>query len=131
MFELRAASATACRAVNGGATTISTPLTSFTSFFSSLTNTTASCTVLNIFQLPAMNGILIRTPAPPAFPALFIRKRCHTRQHLTAEEFERCAAAGRDVRDAVGDARFLHCGDRIAAADNRRALDGRHRPRDG
>ena len=60
MFELRAASAAAWTAVNGGATTISTSLTSFTALFSSLTNTTASCTVLNIFQLPAMNGMRIR-----------------------------------------------------------------------
>src|SRR5258707_11850042 len=59
MFVLRAASATACTAVNGGATTISTLVTSFTARRSSFMNTTASCTVLFIFQLPAMNGILI------------------------------------------------------------------------
>ena len=55
---LRAASATACSAVNGGATTISTSVDVLDAALrSSLTKTTASCTVLNIFQLPAMNGI--------------------------------------------------------------------------
>ena len=59
MLLLRAASATACSAVNGGATTISTPVTAFTTERSSFTCTTASCTVLNIFQLPAMSGCRI------------------------------------------------------------------------
>ena len=59
MLLLRAASATACSAVNGGATTISTPVTDFTTERSSFTCTTASCTVLNIFQLPAMSGCRI------------------------------------------------------------------------
>jgi hypothetical protein len=54
---LRAASATACSAVNGGATTISTSVTSFTTPRISLMNTTASWTVLNIFQLAAMKGV--------------------------------------------------------------------------
>src|SRR6185503_13357538 len=109
MFELRAASATAWTAVNGGATTISTPLTSFTSILSSFTNTTASCTVLNIFQLPAMKGILIRQvglvgqvgqvgsggrsfylphqPYPPYPPYAFsslLRQGCNSRQRLAA-----------------------------------------------
>src|SRR5258706_144455 len=59
MFESRSASATGCTATNGGATTISTPATPFTSGRSSRTNTTASRTVLNIFQLPAMTGVRI------------------------------------------------------------------------
>src|SRR6267378_3129276 len=39
--------------------TISTSVTSFTRPRNSLTKTTASWTVLYIFQLPAMNGVLI------------------------------------------------------------------------
>src|SRR3990170_2706520 len=61
MLLLRVASATACSAVNGGATTISTSVTSFTRLRSSFAKTTASWTVLNIFQLPAIRGILIMT----------------------------------------------------------------------
>src|SRR5437899_547795 len=60
MLVLRAASATACTAVNGGATTISTASsTPLTRFFNSLTKTTASATVLYIFQLPATKGMRI------------------------------------------------------------------------
>ena len=59
MLVFLAASATACKAVNGGATTISTSATSLTRMRSSLAKTTASWTVLNIFQLPAMNGVRI------------------------------------------------------------------------
>src|SRR4249920_3218873 len=70
MFELRAASAAAWTAVNGGATTISTSTMSFTALFSSLTNTTVSCTVLYIFQLPAMNGILIGLVGPVSLVGL-------------------------------------------------------------
>src|SRR5215203_6982401 len=55
--EFLDASATACTARNGGATTISTPVTSLTIVRNSLVYTTASCTVLNIFQLPAMRGV--------------------------------------------------------------------------
>src|SRR5947209_9430197 len=67
MLVLRAASATACTAVNGGPTTISTSVTSLIALRSSFTNRTASCTVLYIFQLPAMNGIRIG-PGGPSRP---------------------------------------------------------------
>jgi hypothetical protein len=59
MFAFRAASATAWIAVKGGASTISTSATSVTRRRSSFVKSTASCTVLNIFQLPAMNGMRI------------------------------------------------------------------------
>src|SRR6266540_1778550 len=59
MFEPRAACATAWSAVNVGATTMSTPDTLLTALFRSSTKATASCTVLNIFQLPAIRGVLI------------------------------------------------------------------------
>src|SRR5262245_2311947 len=128
MFVLRAASATACTAVKGGATTISTSFTSLTTSFSSLRKKTASWTVLNIFQLPAMKGIRIylcsRGPAPAR------TQRRHAGQRLAREEFEGRAAAGRDVRDAIGDVRLLHRGNRIAAADDGRAFHRRHRAGD-
>src|SRR5881296_218420 len=110
MFVLRAASATACTAVNGGATTISTPPTSFTALRSSFTNTTASATVLYIFQLPAMTGILIghadragrAGQTGRARSCSFVRQRRNAGQRAAAEKFERCAAAGRNVRHPVG-----------------------------
>src|SRR5262245_40690943 len=123
MFVLRAASATACTAVKGGATTISTSFTSLTTSFSSLRKKTASWTVLNIFQLPAMKGIRICL-------SRLLRQRGHAGQRLAGEEFEGRAAAGRDVRDAIGDVRLLHRGNRIAAADDGRAFDRRHRAGD-
>ena len=57
MFVLRAASATAWRAVNGGAMTISTSSTSATRLRNCLAKATASWTVLNIFQFAATNGV--------------------------------------------------------------------------
>src|SRR5215210_3731038 len=59
MLLARAASAAACSAVKGGASTISTPVTSFTSERNSFTYFTASATVLYIFQLPATIGVLM------------------------------------------------------------------------
>src|SRR5262245_60078479 len=117
MFVLRAASAAAWMAVNGGATTISTPATSLTALRSSFTKSKVSCTVLNIFQLPAMNGALICRS--------LVSQGGDARQRAAAEELERRAAAGRDVRDLVGDASFLHRGDRVSAADDRRSVHGR------
>ena len=58
------------------------------------------------------------------------RQRRDARQRPAAEELERRAAAGRDVRDAVGDAGLLDRRDRVAAADDRRALHRGHRLRD-
>jgi hypothetical protein len=58
-FELRAASAAAWMAVKVGATTISTSSMSLTRLRNSFTYTTASWTVLCIFQLPAINGCLM------------------------------------------------------------------------
>src|SRR5262245_11337799 len=61
---LRAASYAAWIAVNGGATTTSTPVVSFTRRRSSLTYFTVSSTVLYIFQLPAISGVRIDAPGP-------------------------------------------------------------------
>ena len=71
------------RAVNGGATTISTSMMSFTRLRNSLTNTTDSCTVLCIFQLAAMNGM--RMSALSVQPsALRLEPRFATSRRLTA-----------------------------------------------
>src|SRR2546422_4064544 len=107
-------------AVNGGAMTISTSPTSFTRLRNSLVKTTASWTVLNIFQLPAMNGVLIfplsagrsgrsggsgksgrgsewNHLAYQPYLTLFVRERRHPRERSAAEELERRSAARRDV----------------------------------
>src|SRR5579864_9099743 len=112
MFVLRAASAAACTAVNGGAITISTSATSLTTPRSSLTNADVSCTVLNIFQLPAINGIRMSD----------IRQGRHARQRATAQKLERCAASGGNVGNAIGETGLLYGRDRIAAADDRGAV---------
>src|SRR3982750_2998833 len=62
---------------------------------------------------------------------LFVGKRGDTGEGAAAEEFERRAAAGGNVRDAIGHAALLDRGDRIAAADDRRAFDRRDGVRDG
>ena len=114
---LRAASAAAWSAVNGGATTISTSAMSFTRLRNSLTYFTVSATVLYIFQLPAMNGVRIgsvilnRNAECRHYPTRGIAEFCilnsalhlgqhgHARQRTAAQELQRGAAAGRDVRD--------------------------------
>src|SRR6266550_4671251 len=93
---LRAGSAAAWSAVNGGAMTISTPATSLTRARNSFTYFTVSATVLYIFQLPAIIGVRMS----------FVREHGHAGQRAAAEEFERRAAACGDVRDAIGDARL-------------------------
>src|SRR5687768_4167302 len=110
---LRAASAAACSAGNGGATTISTSVMSLTRMRNSLTYFTASATVLYIFQFPAMKGVLISS----------LRQRRDPRQRLPSEELERGAAAGRNVRDAIGHASLRDRGDGIAAADDGGPVD--------
>src|SRR4029453_4481094 len=44
------------------------------------------------------------------------------RQRLPTQKLERRTAAGRDMRDALADARFLDGRDRVASADDGRAL---------
>ena len=64
---------------------------------------------LNIFQLPAIS---IRQTGSPPTPGKL----------LALEQLERRAAAGRDPRDAVGDARLVDGADRVAAADDGEAV---------
>src|SRR5690242_19545898 len=77
-------------------------------------NTNASWTVLYIFQLAATKGMRMAIRILP--------EGDDARQLAAAEELERCAAAGRDVRNPIGDAGLRDRGNRIAAADDRRPL---------
>src|SRR5687768_16887892 len=97
---------------------------SLTSGRSSLTCFTVSVTVLNIFQLPAMSGVRINLGSGPAKVRTLrlVRQRRNPGQDAAAEELERRATAGRDVRDAVRHARLRDRSDRIAAADDGRAI---------
>src|SRR5262245_2050700 len=120
MLEPCAASTAVWSAVNGGATTISTSCTSFTIDRNSLMKASVSWTLLCIFQFAVMNGVRM----------LLVRERRDARERPASEEFERRAAAGGDVRDAVGHARFRDRRDGIAAADDGRALHRCDRLRD-
>src|SRR5262245_35567804 len=53
---------------------------------------------------------------------LFICQCGDAWKRTAAQELERRASAGGDVRDAIGEARLLDRRDRIAAADDRRAF---------
>src|SRR3954463_9282957 len=133
---LRAASAAACSAVNPGATTISTPEMSFTRLRSSLMKNTASWTVLNIFQLPAMKGMRmghLRVRGRGGRPRrrdlrglALVGQRRHPRQHGAAEELQGRAPAGPYGGDPVGDAGLVDRRHRIAAADDRRTVHAGH-----
>src|SRR5215469_11126102 len=115
MFESSIALETACRAVNGGATTTSTlSRTIDTIPRSSRTSVSASPTVLFIFQLPATMGRLaMRFPFTSRAP-----------QRLGA-------AARRDVAHLLGQAHLLDGSGAIPSAHyRRRARIGRHRPSD-
>src|SRR5689334_4231811 len=106
MLEPCAASTAVCSDVSGGATTISTSCTSFTIGRNSLMKASVSWTVLNIFQFAAMNGVRM----------LLVGQRGDAGQRAAAEEFERRAAARRDVCNAIGDARLRDRRDRVSAA---------------
>src|SRR5215471_5082201 len=60
-----------------------------------------------------------RSPAA-AFVRSFVRQSLHARQFPSAQELQRSTASGRNMRNLVGHSRFMHCGHRIAPADNRR-----------
>ena len=54
--------------------------------------------------------------------ALCTGQHRHARQPNSSEKLQRGAAARRDVRNAVGDARLRHRGNRVAASDDRRSV---------
>src|SRR5687767_7257597 len=109
MLDRRMALETSPNAVNGGQTTMSTSLTLVSSRWQPLTRSTASATVLFIFQLPAMINFR-------SFCMSFIRKRRHTGQHFPLQKFQARAAAGAHEGDLIAKARTIDCSDGIAAA---------------
>src|SRR3982750_4396433 len=120
-----AAFTAAATAVNGGAIATSTSRTSWISARRSLTYETVSATVLNILKLPAIKGfrIGIRIYKETENHGIrdsvlrFVRKRGNTREFGAAQEFQRRAAACRDVRHLPGNARGIDGRHRITAAD--------------
>jgi hypothetical protein len=86
----------------------------------SLMNATASRTVLYIFQFAAMNGVL----------HVSLSGARDARQLAPSEEFERRAAAGRNVCDAIGDSRLRDRGDRSPPPITVGPLHGGDRLRD-
>src|SRR6059058_4040229 len=97
------ASSVAARAVNGAHSASSTPFPIGRRDRSLCTYARASDDVLYIFQLPAMywrraSGIV---------------ERLHAGQLLALEQLERRTAAGREVRDLLGEAEAGQSGRRI------------------
>src|SRR6267143_335305 len=83
--------------------TISTSVTSFTRPRNSLTKTTASWTVLYIFQLPAMNGVLIFYFAWGPTPTRPQDLRCRSASSVDS----RPRAEGADLVGRAGQVRNL------------------------
>src|ERR1035438_10491448 len=136
MFESRIAFETSPKAVNGGQTTMSTSLTLAKSILRLRTRSSASATVLFIFQFPAIIS----------FRSLFIDslRLCvelpvaqggHAREDLAFEEFEARAAAGAHEGHFFAQLGFVQCLHAVATADD--ALGAaflrhlRHRAGDG
>src|SRR5262245_47087891 len=115
-----AVSTAAASDVKGGLITTSTPKTfdSVTSARKSLTYETVSAAVLNILKLPAIRGVRIVVLRPfyvrSTYVLRTIRKSRDARQFRAAEEFQRSAAAGRDVRHLTRNAGGVDRGHRIA-----------------
>src|SRR3989449_11511470 len=106
MFVFKMAFDTSDSAVNGGQMTMSTSLTLNSSRFKPFTRSSASATVLFIFQLPAIMslrflfivaGRRFRCSAPS-----FVCQCRDARQHFAFEKFQACAAAGADERHLLG-----------------------------
>src|SRR5882724_3329047 len=126
-----AKSAAAEMAVKGGATMMSQCLEFATSGVKAEKNARVSASVLYIFQLPAITRRRIRRPPRTKRTG---RNACPTRAResacsfvgegfdagelASAEKFEGCAAAGRDVGDFVREAGLMNGCDRIAASDD-------------
>src|SRR3954468_6395650 len=101
-------SSVAASAVNGGQIATSTPLPSGSRASSFCVYSRASADVLNIFQLPAMYG---RRPSG-------VIERLHSGEILPLEQLERRAAAGRQMRDAIGQAELRQRRGGVAATDD-------------
>src|SRR5262245_48454530 len=114
-FDSMIALETSLNAVNGGQTTISTSFTAASSRLSPVTRSSASATVLFIFQCPATISFrslsMFRN-------SLFVRQRGHARQHLAFQEFQARTAPRAHESDLVaqpGAVQRLHA---VAPADD-------------
>src|SRR6185312_17380709 len=122
MLVSRIAFETSESAVNGGQTTMSTSFTLTSSRLMPPTRSSASATVLFIFQLPAM--INFRPLSMLAFgsfaPSILspVRQRGHSRQHLAFEKFQTRAAAGAHERHLVCESGHVQRLYAVAAADD-------------
>src|SRR5690242_2289087 len=103
-FELSISFETSESAVNGGHTTMSTSFTPESSSLRSRTRSTASATVLFIFQLPAMMSLrclfMIRW-------LTVVRQRRDAGKGAAFEEFQAGAAAGAHERHAIAELRLV------------------------
>src|SRR3954451_10995871 len=111
------ASTVAAKAVNGAHTASSTPFPIGSRDSSRCTYSRASAVVLCIFQLPAM--YCRRDPSG-------VIESLHSGQLLPLEQLERRAAAGRQVRDIVGEPELGQRRRRVAAADDGRPARAGH-----
>src|SRR5439155_4783717 len=119
MLESRMAFETSPKAVNGGQTTMSTSLMLTNSILRSLTRSSASATVLFIFQFPAMINLRSLSIEACVFAFdLFLRERGHTGQFFAFQKLEARAAAGAHESDFVAELCLVHGFDAIAAADD-------------
>src|SRR5438270_1782999 len=115
--EPSTASTATASAVNGTHSPTSTPLPTGSRPSSLSTYWRVSATVLCIFQLPATKGA--RSSG--------IVERLQSREWLSLEQLEGCAATRGQVRNAVGQAELRERGGRVAAADDRGCRRGGHR----
>src|SRR5436309_15010221 len=96
MLVLSTALDTSLSAVNGGQTTISTSLIVASSRLRSWTRSSASATVLFIFQLPAMINLrfFFIDPFNSMHPRSLVGERSHAGQFFAFKKFQARAAAG-------------------------------------
>src|SRR6476620_8395621 len=97
-------STTAVSAVNGAQITTSDCVAAICGSSAS-TNSPASATVLCIFQLAAMYGVL------------GIAQGLHARQLLSLQELQGCSSSSREPVNFVGKAELLQRCNRVAASD--------------
>src|SRR5579862_2033237 len=129
--EPRVESTIAVSAVNAGQLATSTPSDVETRGSRAWMKSSASATVLFIFQLPAISGVLLLTPASISRGPL--SEDVYPWQSPALDQFKCSAAAGRDVRHLLREPELLDGRRRVTAADDRHPGRGRerfrHRPR--
>src|SRR6266542_5233617 len=113
-FVLSTALDTSLNAVNGGQMTISTSLMLTSSRLRPVTRSSASATVLFIFQLPAM--ISLRDLSTTQ--RLLVAQRRHAGQYFPFQKFQAGAAAGAHESHPLGQPGQVQRLDAVAAADD-------------